>query len=43
MSGVLYVNAGTREEVAAVFPQFEGLCVEAPGALVGVCVVHLPH
>lgn len=43
VSGVLYVNAGTREEVAAVFPQFEGLCVEAPGALVGVCVVHLPH
>lgn len=43
VSGVLYVNVGTREEVAAVFPQFEGLCVEAPGALVGVCVVHLPH
>lgn len=26
-----------------MFPQLEGLRVEAPGALVGVCVVHLPQ
>lgn len=33
----------TREKVTAVLPQLEGLCVQAPGALVGVGAVPLSH
>lgn len=33
----------TGEKVTAMFPQFEGLWIEAPGALVGLRTVHLPH
>lgn len=47
MSTILYSNqfqcVVTWEEVAAVFPQLEGLWVKASGALVGVGAVPLPH